>query len=289
MSFGNPSPSPPSLVKGRGRCARALRAADLLAGEAIGPSQEACPQDLRLGGEPEVQEPFVPARAAGGSPPPPKHPPPPPPGGGVVLEKARRGRPPGTTVTVRNLFKSVPARLKFLKSPATENGRIAQVVAQYVLAWPSVKFTLYVEGRPALRAQGNGGLREAVGEVYGPELAGALLEVQGLGVEGLVGPPSLARSTREYLHFFLHRRPIFSPLLARAVAEAYSGLLPSGRHPVAILHLDLSPEEVDVNIHPQKREVRFRQEWGVFRAVQEAVRRALPSAPPAEVNLGMPL
>jgi DNA mismatch repair protein MutL len=207
---------------------------------------------------------------------------------GVVLEKASRGRPPGTTITVRNLFHAVPARLKFLKSATTENGHTLRVVSRYALAWPEVSFTMYLEGRPALRTTGEGGLREALAQVYGHELASALVEVEAPGLSGLAGPPDLSRSGREYIQFFLDRRPIRSPLLLRAVEEVYAGLLPPGRHPVAFLHLAISPQEVDVNIHPQKAEVRFRNEWGLFRAVQDALRRALGRGPLPEAKAESP-
>lgn len=201
--------------------------------------------------------------------------------GGEVIEKQSRGRPPGTTVTVRNLFYNVPARRKFLKSWATENSHIASVVGQYALAFPEVRFTLYIEGRPALRTSGNGSLRDASVEVYGLEIAQELLELvpeegdRYPKVTGLIGPPQLARSNRNYLSFFLNHRWIRSPMLAYAVEEAYHGLMMTGKHPVAILHIALDPAEVDVNVHPTKAEVRFRNEHAIFTAVQKTVRQAL--------------
>jgi DNA mismatch repair protein MutL len=207
---------------------------------------------------------------------------------GAVLERASRGRPPGTTITVRNLFRTVPARLKFLKSASTEDAHTLRVVSRYALAWPEVSFTLYLEGRPALRTTGDGGLREAVAQVYGHELASGLLEVEAPGLSGLVGPPDLSRSGRDYIQFFLDRRPIRSPLLLRAVEEVYGGVLPPGRHPAAFLRLSVSPQEVDVNIHPQKAEVRFRDEGSLFRALQEALRRALGRGPLPEMMTESP-
>jgi DNA mismatch repair protein MutL len=207
---------------------------------------------------------------------------------GVVLEKTSRGRAPGTTITVRNLFHSVPARLKFLKPVPTENGHTLRVLSRYALAWPEVAFTLYLEGRPALRTTGDGGLREALAQVYGHELAASLVEVEAPGLSGLVGTPDVSRSGREYIQFFLQRRPIRSALLLRAVEEVYSGLLPPGHHPVAFLRLSVAPQEVDVNIHPQKAEVRFRDEWGLFRAVQDKLRKVLGQGPLPEAKAESP-
>ena len=206
--------------------------------------------------------------------------------GGEVTEKLGRGRSPGTTVTVRNLFYNVPARRKFLKSWATENSHISLVVGQYGLAFPEVRFTLYNEGKVSLRTPGNGSLRDAAVDVYGLEIAQELLEIGQQAeeispkVSGLIGPPQQARSNRSYMSFFLNRRWIRSPMLAYAVEEAYHGLLMTGKHPVAILNIYLEPSDVDVNVHPTKAEVRFRNEHVVFASVQKAVRAALVQKTP---------
>ena len=206
--------------------------------------------------------------------------------GGEVIEKLGRGRSPGTTVTVRNLFYNVPARRKFLKSWATENSRIASVVGQYALAFPEVRFVLYIEGKVSLRTPGSGNLRDSAVEVYGLEIAQELLEIGqdneeiSPKVTGLIGLPQQARSNRSYLSFFLNRRWIHSPMLAYAVEEAYHGLLMTGKHPIAILNIALDPTEVDVNVHPTKAEVRFRNDHIVFAAVQKVVRQALVQKTP---------
>lgn len=204
--------------------------------------------------------------------------------GGRVVSKGLRGCPPGTTVTVRNLFRTLPARLKFLRSPTTERAHISQLIGQYSLAFPQVRFSLTLEGRNAFESTGKGSLREALVAVYGPEAAEALLSIgeedtEGQGalgqVWGYVSPPSLSRSTRSYLSFFVNRRWIQSRMLNYALEEAYQGLLMAGRHPIAALHLRLPPEETDVNVHPTKNEIRFRKEHEVFALVQKAVRSAL--------------
>ncbi len=207
---------------------------------------------------------------------------------GMVANRGSQGRSQGTTITVRNLFRKVPARLKFLKSPATENSHIANVVSQYALAFPEVKFTLLIDGRVTLRTPGSGRLIDSVTEIYGLEVARNMVEIGHGGgewegramvsppkVTGMVGSPAVSRSSRGYLSLFISRRWVSSRLLAWAVEEAYHGLLPQGKHPVAIINISLPPEQVDVNIHPAKSEVKFQNERLVFNAVQKAVRQAL--------------
>jgi DNA mismatch repair protein MutL len=206
----------------------------------------------------------------------------------AIVNRGSQGRSQGTTVTVRNLFRKVPARLKFLKSLATENSHIANVVSQYALAFPEVKFALLIDGRAALRTPGSGQLIDSVTQVYGLEVAQNMLEIGGgdrkwesgiatssLSVAGMVGSPTISRSNRSHLSLFVNRRWISSRLLAWAVEEAYHGLLMQGKHPVAIINISLPPEEVDINIHPTKTEVKFQNEHSVFGAIQKAVRRAL--------------
>jgi DNA mismatch repair protein MutL len=210
--------------------------------------------------------------------------------GGEVIKKGGQARTPGTTVTVRHLFRKVPARLKFLKSVNTEAGHVANVVSQYALAYPEVAFALNVDGRESLKTSGKGRLLDAVIDIYGVGMAGKMLPVvdadwQGgptpdIKVTGMVGAPELGRAGRDYLSFFVNRRWVNSRLLSYAVEEAYSGLLMTGRHPVAVLDISLPPGEVDVNIHPAKSEVKFRADGDVFRAVQRSVRRTLVARMP---------
>ncbi|MDO8568755.1 MAG: DNA mismatch repair endonuclease MutL [Dehalococcoidales bacterium] len=202
------------------------------------------------------------------------------------VSRQEQGRSPGTTVTVHNLFRRVPARLKFLKSASTENSHIANVISQYALAFPEVRFSLTLDGKMALQTNGRGQLIDSIIEVYGVEVAQNMLAVGSpdgewqsgknpVTVSGLAGAPTVNRSSRGYLSFFVNRRWINSRLLSWAVEEAYRGLLMTGRHPVAVLNIAMPPAEVDVNIHPAKSEVRFQNESAVFSAVQKAVRRAL--------------
>ena len=208
---------------------------------------------------------------------------------GAVVGRRSQGRSPGTTVTVRNLFRRVPARLKFLKATTTENGHIANVVSQYALAFPEVGFSLLVDGRKVLKTPGRGRLLDSVIEVYGLEVAQHMLEIKGsewtgeaasLKVTGLAGSPAVSRASRNCLSFFINRRWVNSRLLARAVTEAYHGLLMVEKHPVAVIAISLPPGEVDVNIHPAKSEVKFQNEHRVFVAVQKAVRETLVAQMP---------
>jgi DNA mismatch repair protein MutL len=202
---------------------------------------------------------------------------------GEIVRKESRARPQGTTLTVHRLFRYFPARLKFLKSANTENSHIAHLVSQYALAFPEVKFTLILDKHPSLQTTGNGDLREVVGKVYGTELAQKMLKVEqkdGLvKIIGLTSPPSLIRSNRNYLSFFVNRRWVRSPLLTRATEEAYHGLLMDGQHPIVIINISLPPQELDINIHPAKAQIKFCQEQAVFGSVKKAIEEALGRAP----------
>jgi len=202
---------------------------------------------------------------------------------GEVVRKESRARSQGTTVTVHGLFRYFPVRLKFLKSANTENSHIAHLVSQYALAFPEVKFSLILDKRQSLRTTGNGDLREVVSEIYGSELAQRMLKVEqkdGLAkVSGLTSPPSLARSNRNYLSFFVNRRWVHSPLLTRATEEAYRGLLMDGQHPIAVINISLPAQELDVNIHPAKAQIKFCHEQTVFSSVQKAIEEILARTP----------
>jgi DNA mismatch repair protein MutL len=202
---------------------------------------------------------------------------------GAAVGRENRARSRGTTVTVRRLFRYFPARLKFLKSTNTENSHIAHLLSQYAMAFPEVKFGLILDERVSLRTGGNGDLREAVAEVYGSELAQRMLKVEQNGgpvkVSGLASPASLSRPTRNYLAFFVNRRWVRSPLLTRAVEESYHGLLMDRQHPVAVINVFLPTQQLDVNIHPAKAQIKFCNEQSIFSGVRKAVEQALAGAP----------
>ncbi len=200
---------------------------------------------------------------------------------------------PGTSIEVRDLFASLPARRRFLRATRSETQAVARVVADYALAYPEVAFRLTADGRSALAAPGSGDPRDAVAAVHGAEVAAALLPahaeravtVEGEAeparceVAGLVGPPSLHRASRAAIHVVANGRAVAARALLPAVELGYEGLLPGGRHPVALIRITVPPDQVDVNVHPQKSEVRFRHERLVFATVQAAVRAALSAAP----------
>ena len=205
---------------------------------------------------------------------------------GKLLKEGSQGGPPGTTVAVADLFGNLPARRKFLKSANAEGGRVQELISRYALAYPEIAFRLTVGERQALATPGNGRTAEALLAVYGTEAAAAMLEVAGQDgetgyrVAGFAGAPNLHRANRTYMTFFVNRRWIQSRMLSFALEEAYHGLLPEKRYPLAALNLVLPYEAVDVNSHPAKREVRFHQEGKVYAALQRAVRAALVGAAP---------
>jgi DNA mismatch repair protein MutL len=201
---------------------------------------------------------------------------------GQVLRQEGRGCPAGTVASVENLFYNVPARLKFMRQPQTETGHVHEVISHYALAYPAIRFELTADGRQAFRSSGNGELYDVLIGVYGLEVAEQMLAIEAgeelaatPAIYGYISTPALHRANRSYVSFFVNRRWIQDRSLTYAVAQAYHTLLPVGRHPLAVLFVDLDPGNVDVNVHPTKREVKFRDGQHVFGAVQRAVRRTL--------------
>ena len=201
--------------------------------------------------------------------------------GGEVLEQGAGPVLPGVNVEVRDLFANVPARLKFLKSDATEVAAIRDTVASYALLNPHVRFQLTIDGRVALSTSGDGDRRRSSAAVHGAAVAAEMLEIVGLPlIKGIVSQPRVSRGSRDWIVLAVNARPIASRTLLYALEECYQGRLERGRHPVAVLDIGIDPELVDVNVHPAKREVRFRDENAVFAAVQRAVRAALGGSEP---------
>jgi len=203
-------------------------------------------------------------------------------------EIGSEGAPVGTQISVRHLFGRLPARRKFLRTPSAESNAIAAVVTHYALAYPEVRFNLTLDGRQSFATPGSGDLRDAVAAVYGLDAAAEMLVVESegpLAISGLAGPPSLSRASRAYVSLFVNRRWIQNRRLAYAVQEAYQGLLMTGRHPIAVLNIACPYEDVDVNVHPTKAEVRFRDESAVFGALQRAVRAALVARSPVPAGV----
>ena len=199
--------------------------------------------------------------------------------GGRIGEVQPVGAPVGTLVHVEDLFYNVPARLKFLKHDTTERRQIDTLVTRYALAYPQVRFHLSQEGRISLQTSGNGERREVLAALYGAEIARQMLAVlyseDRLSVQGFVSPTSLTRSNRREMVFFINGRPVQDSALSAALLRGYHTLLMVGRFPIAALFLEIPAETVDVNVHPTKAEVRFRDPERIFSGVQNAVRKAL--------------
>jgi DNA mismatch repair protein MutL len=221
--------------------------------------------------------------------------------GGQVVTRQESGRPPGTAVTVEGLFFNVPARRKFLRSDRTERRHIDAWLTRYAMAYPGLRVTLVHGGRTVFQSPGNDRLRDVLVAVYGLEMGAAFLEIgpdeigrdaprpgPGIRVTGFVSPPSLHRANRTYITLFVNGRWVQDASLTYATIQAYHTLLPSGRYPVAVVMVRVPPEEVDVNVHPTKSEVRFRDGDVVFRAVQKAVRRTLLERSPVPVAARRP-
>lgn len=204
--------------------------------------------------------------------------------GGKIVEQRAQGAPMGTIVTVEDLFRYVPARLKFLKTPATEAGHITDLINAYALAYPNLRFSLESDGRLAFQSPGTGNMFDVLVKVFGIEVAQQMLEVaDGAGelqVSGFISPPNWNRATRKYLLFFVNHRWVQDRSLAHAVIEAYHTSLMVGRFPIVALDVIVPPNAVDVNVHPTKSQVRFRDASAVFNAVQRAVRATLTAGAP---------
>ena len=204
---------------------------------------------------------------------------------GEVVEQGSGPLLPGVAIEVRDLFANVPARLKFLKSDATEVAAIKEVVSAFALLHPHVRFHLTIDSRAAVSSTGDGDRRRALGSVYGAPVAQEMLEMIGaprdsLDVRGMVSQPRLSRGSRDAMVVAVNGRPISARSLVYALEECYQGRLERGRHPIAVVDIGIDPELVDVNVHPAKKEVRFRDEGAVFGALQRAVRAALDGRDP---------
>jgi DNA mismatch repair protein MutL len=199
--------------------------------------------------------------------------------GGDTSDVRVAAAPPGTLVEVRQLFKYVPARRKFLRAPATESGHVASVVEAAALANPDVGFSLTRDGVPAFRVGPADDRRERIARFVGRQLAAALVPVTAddgaVRVEGFVARPDAAKPSAQWQHFFLNGRPIKDRSLQHALRHGFEGLLTRDQYPVAFLFLTMDPADVDVNVHPAKTEVRFREGDRVHRVVGHAVRDAL--------------
>jgi DNA mismatch repair protein MutL len=215
--------------------------------------------------------------------------------GSQVVARRAVGAPAGTVITVENLFYNVPVRLKFLKKDTTEKRQIGQIVTLYAIAYPHVRFVLVQDDREVFRSSGSGRLEDVMVSAFGVEVFKQMLPIDTttdrIRVVGHTSRPEAARPTRERIHAFINGRAIQDPMLVRAITDAYQGWLPDKHYPVSVLLVEVPAEEVDVNVHPTKAEVRFRDPGAVYTAVQRAVREAVLGTghtPPPNERAGLP-
>jgi len=210
--------------------------------------------------------------------------------GGEVKQRGQRARLHGTTVTVRDLFYNVPARLKFMRGARTETGHILQLMRRYAVGFPAIRFNLTIEETVALQTGGTGDLAATLAELYQLPLAEMLHPVSATAehytLHGYVGNRALAQSSRQHIMLFINGRWVHNRPLQDALESGYRGLLPKGKHPLLVFYLELPPGDLDVNIHPAKTEVKLLHESEIVTALTQAVRSvlerspALPSSPP---------
>ncbi len=209
---------------------------------------------------------------------------------GRIVGNGPAALPAGTRVEVRDLFVNVPARLKFLKTTTTEGKRCQDIFCRLTLAHLGVHFDYTVGGRAALNLPPTGDLRQRLAAIWPPVVTDSLLEVDlvrdGQRLRGMVGAPGTAQGQADRMLLYVNQRPVQDKLLLRAVRDAYQGRLLSREYPQTALFLEIPPEEVDVNVHPAKSEVRFRDQQAVFSLVRAAVAQALERAEPKTFSLG---
>ena len=204
--------------------------------------------------------------------------------GGKMIEKKDCGMPVGTVIEVAHLFNSVPARRKFLKTDPTETAHITYNCRLFAVAHPNVAFRVLENGRTVFQSPACENLRDRIAEIWGRNLADDLIPVDvsdpktGFRLRGLTAKPGVGRSTRRELVTLVNRRPVDSRTLSLAVLDAYHGRIQKGRYPPAFLFLEIQPQEVDVNVHPAKREVRFRDDGAIRRFVLNAITETLAAS-----------
>ena len=210
--------------------------------------------------------------------------------GGKVGRVEQVGAPAGTQVRVEDLFYNVPARLKFLKQDVTERRAIDALLTRYALAYPQVRFRLSEGETPSLQTAGDNDRRAILASLYGVDTARQMLDILaeegGLRLTGFISPVALTRSNRKEMTVFVNGRWVQDTPLTAAILQAYHTLLMVGRYPLAVLFIEVPPEQVDVNVHPAKAEVRFREPDRIFSFVQRSVRKSLLAYTPVPQGTG---
>ncbi|MEI6702689.1 MAG: DNA mismatch repair endonuclease MutL, partial [Deltaproteobacteria bacterium] len=202
--------------------------------------------------------------------------------GGRVLDVKSCGMPPGTVISVEQIFFNIPARLKFMKSAETESGHVGDVVARMAVSSPAVNFSYSSDGRDILKVQRSDlqrRLSQVVGKDTSAQLHAACFDDDYVSVSGFVSGPSLGRSGLQAMYTYINGRFVRDKLVQHAIMQAYRGVIDRGRYPVVALFIQLPPGEVDVNVHPTKHEVRFRRQSVVHDAIQAAVEEVLRPSP----------
>ena len=203
--------------------------------------------------------------------------------GGKIRGPEPEAYPKGTRIIVKNLFYNTPARRKFLKSPASEMAQISDIVCHYIMGYPEIAFKFTKSNIKITSSNGSGNLLDAVLAVYGPEVTKNLLPLKepaslassGMSLRGFISPPNQARPSSRYTTTLVNRRVVKTKLLNQAISRACSAFFPKGKFPVLILDLRVPPELIDVNVHPQKTEIRFKDERWVFAIIWEAIQTSL--------------
>lgn len=199
--------------------------------------------------------------------------------GGQEKSLEEVGCPEGTTILVRNLFYNTPARLKFLKTPPTEAGYISSVLEHMALSHPDVSFRFINQNNTRLHTSGNGNLKDVIYPIYGREITANLVEVSASEISchlsGFIGKPAVSRGNRTYMNYFINGRYIKSNVVQKAIEDAYQPYVMQHRYPFTVLHIQIDPTKIDVNVHPQKMELRFTDSQGVYQSIYHAVSEAL--------------
>ena len=202
--------------------------------------------------------------------------------GGRDTDISETGCAPGTTIKVEDLFFNTPARKKFLKTPHTEGQKISDAITKLALANPGISFKYISNNRPVINTPGSDDMVETIRALYGQQAAESLLQLNfsdtDVTIGGYVSKPSMLRSSRGWQTFFVNGRIISSKALAKALDNAYRSLVPNSGYPLAVLDIRVNPRSVDVNVHPQKAEVKFEDEGRLFRAVYKAIVDAIRPA-----------
>lgn len=195
--------------------------------------------------------------------------------GGIQKNIEEIGAPNGTTFLIRTLFYNTPARRKFLKTAATEGGYIADLMERFALSHPDISIQFMVGKSTRFSTSGNGNLREIIYRIYGKEIADELLEVRGtteyFTLTGFLGKPIITRSNRNFENFFVNGRYIKSELLCKALETGYAGYLMQHKYPFAILNLQINSEKIDVNVHPNKMDIRFSDQQYIYEEVLKII------------------